>query len=245
MKGAPQEKMLKYLAELNRTHLATHPGENDLEARIASYELAAKMQTAAKEAIDLSRESVKTKAMYGMDNPASAEYGSRCLIARRLIERGVRFVQVFTSDQAWDTHGALRTALPNVCRKTDQPAAALVSDLKARGLLDSTVVAWGGEMGRLPVIQNDTGNANVGRDHNTYGFTWWFAGGGFKGGTQYGATDEFGHHAAEKVGNHYDYHATLLHLFGLDQKKLSFKRNGTEQVLVDNPAARVVTELLA
>ena len=132
--------------------------------------------------------------------------------------------------------------------QVDQPAAALVLDLKQRGLLDTTVVQWGGEMGRLPVIQNRAGakgRTTVGRDHNTYGFSMWVAGGGFKGGYAHGATDEFGHHAVEKVVNHFDYHATLLHLFGLETKKLSFKRNGTEQVLVDNPKARVVTELLA
>ena len=241
MKGQPQEKLLQYLGALNREHLAAHPGENDLDARIASYELAAKMQTAAKEAIDLSRESAKTKAMYGMDDPASAEYGSRCLVARRLVERGVRFVQVFTSDQAWDTHGGLRTALPAVCRKTDKPAAALVKDLKARGLLESTIVSWGGEMGRLPVVQNE---ASAGRDHNTYGFTWWFAGGGFKGGTVYGATDEFGHHAVEHPVSHHDFHATLMHLFGLDAKKLTYSRTGPLLTILAGEEGKVVKELL-
>ena len=244
MKGEPQDKLLQYLAALNREHLAAHPGENDLDARIASYELAAKMQTAAKEAIDLSRESNKTKAMYGMDDPASAEYGARCLVARRLVERGVRFVQIFTSDQAWDTHGSLRTSLPAVCRKTDKPAAALVQDLKARGLLDSTIVSWGGEMGRLPVIQNDTGLASVGRDHNTFGYSWWFAGGGFKGGSVYGATDEFGHHAVENKVSHHDFHATLMHLFGLEAKKLTYSRTGPELTILDGQAGKVVKELL-
>ncbi len=244
MKGEPQEKLLQYLAALNREHLASHPGENDLEARIASYELAAKMQTAAKEAIDLTRESNKTKAMYGMDDPASAEYGSRCLVARRLVERGVRLVQIFTSDQAWDTHGSLRTALPAVCRKTDKPAAALVQDLKARGLLDSTIVSWGGEMGRLPVIQNDTGPASVGRDHNTFGYSWWFAGGGFKGGKIYGATDEFGHHAVENKVSHHDFHATLMNLFGLEAKKLTYSRTGPELTILDGQEGKVVKELL-
>ena len=244
MKGEPQEKLLQYLAALNREHLASHPGENDLDARIASYELAAKMQTAAKEAIDLSRESNKTKAMYGLDDPASAEYGSRCLVARRLVERGVRFVQIFTGDQAWDTHGSLRTSLPAVCRKTDKPAAALVQDLKARGLLDSTIVSWGGEMGRLPVIQNDTGPASVGRDHNTFGYSWWFAGGGFKGGKIYGATDEFGHHAVENKVSHHDFHATLMHLFGLEAKKLTYSRTGPELTILDGQTGTVVKDLL-
>jgi hypothetical protein len=244
MKGEPQERLLQYLDELNRDHLAAHPGELDLEARIASYALAARMQTAAKEAMDLSRESHKTRAMYGLDDPLTAEYGSRCLLARRLVERGVRFVQVFTSNQLWDNHGSIRTALPAACKKTDKPAAALVSDLKQRGLLDSTVVAWGGEMGRLPVIQNDAGKEKVGRDHNTYGFTWWFAGGGFKPGFVYGATDEFGHHAVENKVNDHDFHATLLHLFGLDAAKLVYSRTGQNQTLLDGKPGRVVTELL-
>jgi hypothetical protein len=244
LKGAPQAELLKYLEGLNRDHLAAHPGELDLEARIASYELAAKMQIAAKEALDLTRETSKTKAMYGLDEPATAEYGTRCLIARRLIERGVRFVQVFTSNQQWDNHGSIRTTLPNACKKTDKPSAALVADLKARGLLDTTLVAWGGEMGRLPVIQNDAGAAKVGRDHNTYGFTWWFAGGGFKAGITYGATDEFGHHAVEKPVSQHDFHATILHLFGLDAKKLLYRRSGAELSLLNGQEGKVIAELL-
>jgi Protein of unknown function (DUF1501) len=245
LQGAPQEKLLQYLGELNREHRRSRPGELDLDARIGTYELAARMQTAAKEAMDLSRESSKTKAMYGLDDPATADYGTRCLLARRLVERGVRFVQVFTQNQFWDHHGSIRSALPAACRKTDQPAAALVKDLKQRGLLDSTLVMWGGEMGRLPVIQNDAGVAKVGRDHNTYGFTLWFAGGGFKAGHVHGATDEFGHHAVEKVVSHHDLHATLLHLFGLDAKKLTFKRNGIEQSILDGHEGTIVRELLA
>ncbi|MBX3400604.1 MAG: DUF1501 domain-containing protein [Gemmataceae bacterium] len=245
LQGTPQEKLLGYLNELNREHRQARPGEMDLDARIGTYELAARMQLAAKEAMDLSRESAKTKAMYGLDDPATAEYGTRCLLARRLIERGVRFVQVFTQNQFWDHHGSIRTALPAACKKTDQPAAALVKDLKQRGLLDSTLVMWGGEMGRLPVIQNDAGTAKVGRDHNTYGFTLWFAGGGFKAGHVHGATDDFGHHAVDKIVTHHDLHATLLHLFGLDAKKLVFRRNGAEQSLLDGHDGRVVRELLA
>lgn len=245
LKGAPQRRYLDYLAKLNNEHLQRHPGELDLEARIASYELAAKMQVAATEALDLSRESAATKKMYGMDDPETAEYGSRCLIARRLVERGVRFVQVFTQNQFWDHHGSIRSGLPRACRKTDIPSAALIKDLKSRGLLDTTLVHWGGEMGRLPVIQNDAGPAKVGRDHNTYGFSMWLAGGGIKGGYVHGATDEFGHHAIENVVNHYDYHATILHLFGLDPEKLTFRRNGREQTLLDNQPGRVVEEILA
>src|SRR5207237_6726759 len=146
LKGAPQERQLALLRELNNEHLKQHPGELDLEARIASYELAARMQTAAKEALDLRDETEATKRLYGLDDPATRDYGTRCLIARRLVERGVRFVQVFTANQFWDHHGSIRTRLPAACRKTDRPAAALVKDLKQRGLLDSTLVCWGGEM---------------------------------------------------------------------------------------------------
>ncbi|MDB5385086.1 MAG: hypothetical protein JWM11_732, partial [Planctomycetaceae bacterium] len=244
VKGAPQARYLSFLSELNKEHLQKHPGELDLEARIASYELAARMQSAAKEAMDLSQETEATHKMYGIDEPASKEYGERCLIARRLVERGVRFVQIYTRFQLWDHHGAIRTALPATCKKTDKPAAALVKDLKARGLLDSTLVHWGGEMGRLPVIQNDAGAANVGRDHNTHGFTMWLAGGGIKGGCIYGATDEFGHHAVQDVVTHSDYHATLFHLFGLDQNKVVFTRNQQEVSLIDKQPCRIVKEIL-
>ncbi|MBX7211892.1 MAG: DUF1501 domain-containing protein [Verrucomicrobiaceae bacterium] len=248
LKGEAQERYLNFVQRLNKDHAAARPGETDLDARIQSFELAARMQTAAKEALDISKESAATLKLYGIDKPPTEEFGKRCLIARRLVERGVRFVSIFTGNQTWDHHQSILTSLPAACLQVDQPAAALVLDLKQRGLLDTTVVHWGGEMGRLPVIQNRSGakgRASVGRDHNTYGFSMWVAGGGFKAGCAHGATDEFGHQAAEKVVNHYDYHATLLHLFGLDPKKLSYKRNGIDQMLVDKPEARVVTELLA
>lgn len=245
LRGLPQQRYLEYLAELNRDHLSRHPGELDLEARIASYELAARMQSAAKEAVDISQETEATQKLYGIDQPATKDYGTRCLIARRLVERGVRFVQLYTRYQLWDHHGAIRTALPAACKKVDQPSAALVQDLKQRGLLDSTLVHWGGEMGRLPVIQNDAGPESVGRDHNTYGFSTWLAGGGIKGGHIHGKTDEFGHKAVENVVIHSDYHATLLHLFGLNHEKLVFLRNLQEASLVDKQPARIVTEILA
>jgi hypothetical protein len=241
LKGKPQEDLLALLERLNKDHLAAHPGESDLDARIASYELAARMQIAAKEALDISGESEATKRLYGIDDPITQEYGTRCLLARRLVERGVRFVQVFTANQFWDHHGNIRNSLPKACQKTDKPAAALVKDLKQRGLLDSTLVYWGGEMGRLPVIQNEV---NVGRDHNTYGFTSWFAGGGMKAGVTYGATDEFGHHAVQDVVTHHDFHATVLHLFGLDYKRLTYGRNGQELSLLDNKPCRVVKEII-
>jgi hypothetical protein len=245
LQGAPQRRYLDYLARLNRAHREQHPGELDLEARIASYELAARMQTAAREALDIGRESPATQKLYGLDDPATREYGTRCLIARRLVERGVRFVQVFTGNQDWDHHGSIRAGLPAVCRRTDRPAAALVRDLKARGLLDTTLVHWGGEMGRLPVLQNDAGPDKVGRDHNTYGFSMWLAGGGIKGGLAYGATDEFGHKAAVDPVSHTDYHATLLYLFGLDPARLVYRHNGREQSLLDGQPGRVVSAILA
>jgi hypothetical protein len=245
LKGAPQENYLDYLRNINRRHLEERPGESDLEARIEGYELAAAMQLAAKEALQIDGESDATKKLYGLDDPACREFGTRCLIARRMVERGVRFVQVFTRNQYWDHHGNIRKSLPASCKFIDQPAAALVKDLKARGLLDSTVVHWGGEMGRLPVIQKPVRGGEVGRDHNTYGFSMWVAGGGFAGGRVHGETDELGHRAVKDVVSHNDYHATLLHLFGLDPTKLSFKVNGLPHSLVDGQPARVVREILA
>lgn len=243
--GEGQKRQLAYLRELNEDHKLQHPGELDLDARIASYELAARMQTAAKEALDLSGEPESIRQMYGLNQDATRDYGTRCLIARRLVERGVRFVQIWNNGQSWDHHGALFTELPNRCREVDQPAAALVQDLKQRGLLDTTVVHWGGEMGRLPVLQNDGGPDKWGRDHNTYGFSMWLAGGGFKGGYVHGETDEWGHHAVRDIVTHSDYQATLLHLFGLDYQRLTYKRNGGETSLVDGQKAEVVRSLLA
>jgi hypothetical protein len=242
MRGRPQELYLQFLENLNRYHQLQRPGELDLEARVSVIRLASRMQTAAREALDLGQETEATRKLYGMDEPATAEYGARCLIARRMVERGVRFVQVFTQNQFWDHHGGIKKSLPAACKKVDKPSAALVTDLKQRGLLDSTVVHWGGEMGRLPVVQNE---ANIGRDHNTHGFSMWVAGGGFKGGCTYGKTDEFGHQAVENVVNHYDYHATLLHLLGLDPDKLVYEHNGRERKLIAQQPGRIVKEILA
>ena len=244
LRGEVQENYLAFLKDLNQKQLAKHPRNSELAARISNYELAARMQTSAREALDISQETKATQELYGIHEKHSEEYGRRCLIARRMVERGVRFVQLFTKNQYWDHHSGIFNSLPASCRKTDRGAAGLVMDLKQRGLLDTTVVHWGGEMGRLPVIQNDAGRAKVGRDHNTYGFSMWVAGGGFKGGATYGATDEFGHHAVENVVNHFDYHATLLHLLGLDNDRLVFKRNGREQTLLDGQPGKVIHELL-
>lgn len=240
-----QQRQLELLNKLNSDHHAQHAGDSDLDARIQSYALAARMQTAAKEAFDISGEPASIRKMYGLDQDHTRDYATRCLIARRLVERGVRFVQVLNQGQSWDHHGSIRGELPNRCREVDQPCAALVKDLKQRGLLDSTIVHWGGEMGRLPVLQNDGGPEKWGRDHNTYGFSTWMAGGGFKGGCVHGETDEWGHHAVKDIVNHYDWHATLLHLFGLQHDKLVFKRNGLDATLTDGQPAQVAHGLLA
>jgi uncharacterized protein (DUF1501 family) len=240
LQGKPQENFLEFLGQLNAD--SANSGELDLEARIASFELAARMQIAAAEVMDISGESEATKKMYGIDDPTTKDFGTRCLIARRLVEAGVRFIQLFTKNQYWDHHGNITNALPASCKKIDRPIAGLIKDLKGRGLLDSTVVHWGGEMGRLPVVQNEK---SPGRDHNTYGFSMWLAGGGFKGGHIHGATDEWGHRAVSDVVNHYDYHATLLYLFGLNHEQFTYKRAAQEQSLIDGQKARVVKEVLA
>jgi hypothetical protein len=241
LRGAPQERFLSYLEGLNREHLNRHPREQDLAARIHSYELAAKMQGAAKEALDISAESPATHQLYGLDDPETKDYGARCLIARRLVERGVRFVQLHTGNQTWDHHGGIVKSLPIICRRTDQPAAALVQDLKQRGLLDTTLVHWGGEMGRLPVVENEK---NIGRDHNTYGFSMWLAGGGVQGGTVHGETDELGHKAVQDTVSHHDYHATLLHLFGLEQKQVAFSRPNGVGSLLEGADGQIVWKIL-
>ena len=245
LRGKVQENYLAFLNRLNQQQLDQHPENSELAARISNYELAARMQSAALEALDISEETKATQELYGIHEKESSEYGTRCLIARRLIERGVRFAQVFTQNQYWDHHSGILSRLPAACRKTDRGAAALVIDLKQRGLLDTTVVHWGGEMGRLPVIQNDAGRDKVGRDHNTYGFSMWLAGGGFKPGATYGETDEFGHHAVSDVVNHFDYHATLFQQFGLDAEGVTFKRNARESSLLDGQPGKVIDALLA
>jgi hypothetical protein len=239
-----QRQNLELLSALNRQHLAARPGEADLEARIASYELAASMQIAAKDALDISNEPETIRGMYGIDRPETREYGTRCLIARRLVERGVRFVQLFLSNQPWDNHTSISSGLPAICKQTDQPAAALVKDLKQRGLLDTTIVHWGGEIGRLPVCEGEL-NKSAGRDHNGQGFTSWLAGGGIKGGMTYGKTDEFGHKAVENVVTPNDFQATLLHLLGVDHDKLVFYQGGRAEKLTNNRPARVVKDILA
>lgn len=244
LRGEPQRQNLDLLQALNLGHAERFPGQTDLEARIASYELAARMQTAAREALDISQETKATHDMYGLDNEITREYGTRCLIARRLVERGVRFVQLFLAGQPWDNHSSLGTALPAICKRTDKPAAALVKDLKQRGMLDEVIVHWGGEIGRLPVTQNQGGPEKHGRDHNGQGFSIWLAGGGIRGGMVHGATDEFGHKAIENVVTPNDFQATLLQQFGLDWNQLSFPHNGQTQILTAGRPARVTSEIL-
>ncbi|WP_425614024.1 DUF1501 domain-containing protein [Anatilimnocola sp. NA78] len=244
IRGKLQEQNLSFLNDLNKRHANQHPGEAELESRIASYELAARMQVEAKDALDVSQEPAYIHKLYGLDQDATREYGTRCLIARRLVERGVRFVQLFLGGQPWDTHNTIKKGLPDICKRTDQPAAALVTDLKQRGLLDTTIVHWGGEIGRLPVCEGEL-NDNVGRDHNGQGFSIWMAGGGFKGGMTYGETDEVGHRAAVNVVTPNDYQATIFHLLGLDPAKLTYHSSGLAQKLIDNRPARIVTDILA
>ena len=233
---------LRFLEELNRDHLDRHPGNTELEARITNYETAARMQTAVPEVLDISGESEETRRLYGLDRPETQEYGTRCLLARRLVERGVRFVQLFLSGQPWDTHSKNAETLKGLCARTDQPSAALVLDLKQRGLLDSTIVLWTGEFGRLPVSQGTDG-----RDHNRHAFSLWLAGGGFKGGHAHGQTDEFGYKAVSDAVSVHDLQATLLHVLGLDHRKLTFPHDGRDESLTDAEVnhAKVNTKLLA
>ena len=233
----------KILENLNRRHLERNPLEQDLAARIQSYELAYRMQMAAPEAVDLSRESQETLEMYGIGRPISTYFGRQCLMARRLVERGVRFVQIYSggADQqlSWDAHSGLQANLEQHCPEVDQPVAGLIKDLEHRGLLDETLIIWGGEFGRMP-----TNQGTVGRDHNPRGFTMFLAGGGVKGGTVYGKTDEFGYAAAESPVSIHDLHATCLHLLGMDHEQLTFHHRSRDMRLTD-VAGNVISEIIA
>jgi len=221
-------RQLKYLEQLNRDHLTQYQGNAELEARITNFEIAARMQSSVPEALDLSKELPETRRMYGLDNPETAEYGKRCLIARRLVERGVRFVQLFLAGQPWDTHSKNAETLKGLTGRIDQPSAALVKDLKQRGLLDRTIVMWGGEFGRLPISQGPDG-----RDHNRHANSLWLAGGGFKKGYAHGETDAFGYSAVKDVVPVHDLHATLLHALGMDHQRLTFPHDGRPDSLTD------------
>jgi uncharacterized protein (DUF1501 family) len=239
--GIPQRNQLAFLNSLNQSHQRRYPENSELAGRIRQFELAAQMQSSVPEALDLSGESAETRQLYGLDNPTTAEYGRRCLLARRLVERGVRFVQLFLSGQPWDTHSENASRLRGLCAMTDQPSAALVLDLKRRGLLDSTIVLWTGEFGRLPISQGADG-----RDHNRHAFSLWLAGGGFKRGYVHGHTDDFSYRAVGDVVRVCDLHATLLHALGLDHTRLTFPHEGRDDSLTDAgvTGAEVIQELL-
>jgi len=242
---AAQRDQLDLLARLNRTHRDAHPGNPDLEARIQSYELAYRMQSTAPETLDLSRESEATKRLYGLDQPHCRHFAAQCLTARRLVERGVRFVQIYSggmeNQRSWDGHSDILGNHSQFAGETDQPVAALLEDLDQRGLLEDTLVLWCGEFGRLPVAQK---GAKPGRDHNPHCFTAWLAGGGIKGGVTHGQSDELGHKAAVDKVNVHDLHATILHLLGLDHEKLTYAYNGRRFRLTD-VAGHVIQPILA
>ncbi|XZE52090.1 DUF1501 domain-containing protein [Planctomycetaceae bacterium SH139] len=228
-----QRRLIDSIQSANRRHLDAHPGDSDLAARIASYELAYKMQTSAPEAVDLSQEDARTLDLYGITQERTEDFGRRCLLARRLVERGVRFVQLYSggahNDDNWDAHGDLEKNHNYHAGNTDLPIAGLLTDLKQRGLLDETLVVWGGEFGRQPTAEYAVGS---GRDHNAYGFTMWMAGGGIKGGISFGTTDELGAAAAENPLHVKQMHATILQLMGLDPNHLSYFYGGLDQKLV-------------
>ncbi|MBI4585216.1 MAG: DUF1501 domain-containing protein [Planctomycetes bacterium] len=232
LSASSRRAQLDLIAELNHQHLERQGGgvEMELEARIRSYELAFRMQSAAPEAFDLRRESEAVRRLYGLDQNDTAEYGSYCLLARRLVERGVRFVQVRA--EGWDSHGDLKGGHLSAAKKTDRPIAGLLRDLKQRGLLDETVVIWGGEFGRTPTMENP-GNA-PGRDHSPGGFSMWLAGGGVKGGQAIGSTDPVGYRAVERPIHVNDLHATILHALGIDQHQLYFLHHNRKEIVTVN-----------
>jgi hypothetical protein len=245
--GEKQRRQLDLVAELNKKHLEENAGEKELAARIESFELAYRMQAAAPEALDLDSESDATKKLYGLDQKHCTHFARQCLIARRMLERGVRFVQIYSGGMenqlSWDGHKDIDGNHRGFALETDQPIAGLLADLEQRGLLADTLVIWGGEFGRLPIAQK---GGKPGRDHNPHAFTVWMAGGGVKGGVTHGATDEIGFKAAEDRVSVHDLHATILHLMGLDDKKLTYRHNSLEQRLTTITVdAKVVKEILA
>ena len=240
-----QREQLDWLKQLNKLHAAQREEDSRLSARIESFELAFRMQSEAPKAFDVNDESDITKKLYGIGDDTTDIFGKQCLMARRLVERGVRMVQVYhtqtakrSSCQLWDQHSELQKELPNNCAAVDKPIAGLLKDLKARGLLEETLVVWGGEFGRTPTAEGTNG-----REHHPFGFTMWMAGGGVKGGIVHGATDEFGWHATENRVHVHDLHATILHLMGINHEKLTYRFSGRDFRLTD-VHGRVVSELL-
>jgi len=238
-----QREALDLIGKLNEEFLRAHPGEQELAARIRAYELAYRMQAEATEAVDLSKETAATRTLYGMDKPETETFGRQCLLARRLVERGVRFVQLYSGggvfDQSWDAHNAIKPNHEKHAKEVDLPIAGLLNDLKQRGLMDDTLVLFHTEFGRMPFTEG-----SVGRDHNPKAFSVWMAGAGIKGGTIFGASDEIGYVAAEKVQTVYDLNATVLHLLGLDHTKLTYHYSGRDMRLTD-VSGNVIRDILA
>jgi hypothetical protein len=241
-----QRTQLDWLKDLNKLHQAQRAEDSRLSARIESFELAFRMQTEAPESFDIESESPETKKLYGIGEEATDIFGKQCLMARRLVERGVRMAQVYhtqtvkrSSCQLWDQHSGLKEELPNNCAAVDKPIAGLLKDLKARGLLEDTLVIWGGEFGRTPTAEGTNG-----REHHPFGFTMWLAGGGIKGGMTHGATDDFGWHATENRVHVHDLHATILHLMGINHEKLTYRYSGRDYRLTD-VHGKIVREILA
>ncbi|MFN5908681.1 MAG: DUF1501 domain-containing protein, partial [Planctomyces sp.] len=243
--GQPQRRMLDTLRQLNEQHLQTRADNSSLAARIASYELAWRMQSSAPEAVDLSQETQTTQQLYGLDNPRSEKFGRQCLLARRLVERGVRFVQIYSggahNDDNWDAHTDMEANHNLHAAETDRPMAALIQDLQERGLLQDTLIVWGGEFGRQPTAEYAKGS---GRDHNSYGFTVWMAGGGIKGGVSYGGTDELGSRAVDRECHVKHMHATILTLLGLSPEKLTYYFSGLDNSLVGVEGAQPLWDIM-
>ncbi len=235
-----QRRTLDFINQLNQEHRRQREADSELSARIAAYELAFRMQANAPEVVDVAAETAATRRLYGLDRSETAEFGTRCLLARRMVERGVRFVQLYCGDTSgWDAHSDLIGNHTRLCAQSDLPIAGLLRDLKGRGLLESTLVIWGGEFGRTPMTEGATG-----RDHNPYGFSMWLAGGGVKGGQALGSTDAVGLRAAEGSVHVHDLHATILHLLGLNHRRLTYFHNGRKERLTDN-FGEVIEEVLA
>jgi hypothetical protein len=245
MSDSAQRAQLDLLARLNGRHSTHSPADSELRARIESFELAYRMQTAAPEAFDIEHEAEGVKGLYGLDQPHCRHFAAQCLMARRLVERGVRFVQIYSggmeNQRSWDGHEDIVGNHRGFARETDQPIAGLLADLEQRGLLDNTLVIWGGEFGRLPISQKAS---KPGRDHNPHAFTYWLAGGGVKGGVHHGATDDLGHKAVQDKVSVNDLHATILHLLGLEHERLTYFHNGRNFRLTD-VAGEVVKAILA
>jgi hypothetical protein len=238
--AAQQRDSLDLIRALNRRHLEARDFDDDLMARVNAYELAYRMQTAAPEIVDISGETKETLELYGIGSKDTDEFGTRCLLARRMSERGVRFIQLYSGDTGgWDAHRNVAQNHGLYCRRTDKPVAGLLKDLKRRGLLQDTLVIWGGEFGRMPMSEQ-----GVGRDHNPWGYSVWFAGAGVKGGYAYGATDAIGLRAEHNKVHVHDLHATILHALGLDHEMLTFFHNGRDERLTD-VAGQVVHDVFA